>query len=181
MKKEETALPGVYILEPQVHVDLRGFFMESYNSEAMREHGIAIEFLQDNHIWNEQVGVLRGLHYQLQPKAQTKLIRVISGESYHVAVDLRRRSPTFGAWIGTILSSNNKKQLLIPKGLAHGYCTLAPNTEVLYKVDEYYSPEYDRGIRWDDPELSIDWPISVPILSDKDQQQPSLKTAEYFD
>jgi dTDP-4-dehydrorhamnose 3,5-epimerase len=129
---------------------------------------------------NKQV-VLRGLHYQLQPKAQTKLIRVISGESYHVAVDLRRQSTTFGAWIGVILNSLNKKQLFIPKGLAHSFCTLIPNTEVLYKVDEYYSPEYDRGIRWDDPTLGIDWPTSKPIVSDKDHHQPSLRKAEYFD
>jgi len=143
-------------------------------------HGLGIQnhFIQDNQSLSAEVGVLRGLHYQLNPKVQTKLIRVISGVIYDVIVDIRRNSPTFGQWVGVILSEYNKRQLLVPKGFAHGFCTVVPNTQVLYKVDEYYSPENDRGILWSDPALGIDWPLSNPILSDKDQRHPLLKDAE---
>ncbi|OBZ07836.1 dTDP-4-dehydrorhamnose 3,5-epimerase [Bacillus sp. FJAT-27264] len=171
-------LAGASLLEPVVHGDNRGFFMESYNQETMHSLGITHGFIQDNHSLSAEVGVLRGLHYQLNPKAQTKLIRVLSGVIYDVIVDIRRNSPTFGQWVGFVLSEHNKRQLLVPKGFAHGFCTLVPNTQVLYKVDEYYSPEHDRGIQWNDHALGIDWPISNPILSDKDQRHPSLKDAE---
>jgi dTDP-4-dehydrorhamnose 3,5-epimerase len=178
MKVTPLQLQGASILEPVVHGDNRGFFMESYNEEVMLKLGVNYNFIQDNQSLSAEVGVLRGLHYQLNPKAQTKLIRVLSGVIYDVIVDIRRNSPTFGQWVGVILSEYNKRQLLVPKGFAHGFCTLVPNTQVLYKVDEYYSPENDRGILWNDPALGIDWPTSSPILSDKDQRHPLLKDAE---
>lgn len=171
-------LTDAFVLEPVVHGDHRGFFMESYNDSLLKQHGIAYNFIQDNQSLSAEAGVLRGLHYQLNPKAQTKLIRVLTGAIYDVIVDIRKSSPTFGQWVGVILSEHNHRQLLVPKGFAHGFCTLVPNTQVLYKVDEYYSPENDRGILWNDPALGIDWPTSNPTLSDKDQRHPLLKDAE---
>lgn len=178
MKVTPLKLQGASIIEPIVHGDSRGFFMESYNEAIFQEHGILQTFIQDNQSLSAESGVLRGLHYQLNPKAQTKLIRVLSGAIYDVIVDIRRNSPTFGQWVGVILSEHNHRQLLVPRGFAHGFCTLVPNTQVFYKVDEYYSPENDRGILWNDPALGIDWPTSSPILSDKDQRHPLLKDAE---
>ncbi|MBU5349349.1 dTDP-4-dehydrorhamnose 3,5-epimerase [Paenibacillus lautus] len=171
-------LTDAFVLEPVVHGDHRGFFMESYNDSLIKQHGINYNFIQDNQSLSAEAGVLRGLHYQLNPKAQTKLIRVLTGAIYDVIVDIRKSSPTFGQWMGVILSEHNHRQLLVPKGFAHGFCTLVPNTQVLYKVDEYYSLEHDRGILWNDPALGIDWPTSSPILSDKDQRHPLLKNAE---
>lgn len=171
-------LTDAFVLEPVVHGDHRGFFMESYNDSLFKQHGITYNFIQDNQSLSVEAGVLRGLHYQLNPKAQTKLIRVLTGAVYDVIVDIRKSSPTFGQWVGVILSEHNHRQLLVPKGFAHGFCTLVPNTQVLYKVDEYYSPENDRGILWNDPALGIDWPMSNPTLSDKDQRHPLLKDAE---
>jgi len=173
-----TKLDGVRIIEPAIHADHRGFFMESYSAANYADHDIDCAFVQDNHSLSVEAGVIRGLHYQLIPKAQTKLIRVISGAIYDVAVDIRRNSPTFGHWVGVILSDENKRQLLVPKGFAHGFCTLVPNTQVIYKVDEYYAPGQDRGILWNDPDLGIDWPTSQPVLSDKDKLHPHLKEAE---
>ncbi|MGV7118361.1 dTDP-4-dehydrorhamnose 3,5-epimerase [Paenibacillus kyungheensis] len=178
MKVTSLILEGAKLIEPVVHGDHRGFFMESYNEKLMHENGIKHNFIQDNHSLSAEPGVLRGMHYQLNPKAQTKLIRVISGSIYDVIVDIRKDSPTFGQWQGFILSDANKRQLLVPQGFAHGFCTLAANTQVIYKVDEYYSPEHDRGIAWDDPSLNIDWPVSNPVLSDKDTRHPLLKDAE---
>jgi dTDP-4-dehydrorhamnose 3,5-epimerase len=178
MKVISTKLQGLTIIEPDVHSDYRGFFMESYSSGKFAEHGIDFPFVQDNHSLSVEAGVLRGLHYQLQPKAQTKLVRVAFGAIYDVAVDIRKHSPTFGQWIGVILSEANKRQLLVPKGFAHGFCTIVPNTQVLYKVDDYYSPQHDCGIRWNDPELGIDWPTSEPVLSEKDLKHPLLKEIE---
>jgi len=178
MKLTKTKLPGVVVIEPQVFTDSRGFFMESYNYKKLRECGIDISFLQDNHSLSVEAGVLRGLHYQLHPKAQTKLVRVTRGAVYDVVVDLRKQSPTYGQWFGIILSEANKKQLLVPKGLAHGFCTLVANTEVQYKVDEYYSPAHERGIIWNDPSLGIDWPVSDPVLSEKDRRHPVFAEAE---
>lgn len=172
------SLNDALVIEPKVHGDHRGFFMESYNDSIFKQHGICYNFIQDNHSLSAEAGVLRGLHYQLNPKAQTKLIRVLTGAIYDVIVDIRKSSPTFGQWVGVILSEHNHRQLLVPKGFAHGFCTLVPNTQVLYKVDEYYSPENDRGILWNDPALGIDWPTSNPTLSDKDQRHPLLKDAE---
>lgn len=171
-------LKGACLIEPKVHGDHRGFFMESYNEEMFKKMGIHQNFVQDNHSLSAEPGVLRGLHYQLDPKAQTKLVRVISGAIYDVIVDIRKSSPTFGQWIGVILSADNKRQLLVPRGFAHGFCTLVPQTQVIYKVDEYYSPENDRGILWNDPALNIDWPIRNPVLSDKDKKHPVLADAE---
>ncbi len=178
MKVTSLKLNGASFLEPKVHGDHRGFFMESYNDSLFKQNGINYNFIQDNHSLSAEPGVLRGLHYQLNPKAQTKLVRVLTGAIYDVIVDIRKNSPTFGQWVGVILSEHNKRQLLVPKGFAHGFCTLVPNTQVLYKVDEYYSPEHDRGILWNDPALGINWPTSNPILSDKDQRHPLLKDAE---
>lgn len=178
MKYTQLYLKGAAILEPVIHGDHRGFFMESYNEAAMLRLGVEIKFIQDNQSLSAEPGVLRGLHYQLNPKAQTKLVRVLSGAIYDVILDIRKDSPTFGRWVGVILSEFNKRQLLVPKGFAHGFCTLAPNTQVFYKVDEYYSPEHDRGILWNDPALGIDWPVSNPILSEKDRRHPALADAE---
>lgn len=178
MRITPSNLKGVFLIEPVVHGDHRGFFMESYNDVVMKQNGLHYDFIQDNQSLSAQPGVLRGLHYQLNPKAQTKLVRVISGAIYDVIVDIRKGSPTFGQWEGFILSEHNHRQLLVPKGFAHGFCTLVPNTQVLYKVDEYYSPEHDRGILWSDPALGIDWPTSNLILSNKDQRHPLLKDAE---
>jgi len=178
MKVTSSKLRDAVLLEPIVHGDHRGFFMESYNEQVMLQKGLNYHFIQDNQSLSAQPGVLRGLHYQLAPKAQTKLIRVIAGAIYDVILDIRKESPTYGHWEAYILSEYNHRQLLVPKGFAHGFCTLVPNTQVLYKVDEYYSPEYDRGILWDDPSLGIEWPTSNPILSEKDTKHPLFKDAE---
>lgn len=181
MKIIDLKLGGALILEPLIYGDNRGFFMESYNKQLFEQNGLHLTFIQDNHSLSTETGVIRGLHYQLHPKAQTKLVRVLSGAIYDVILDIRKSSPTFGKWVGVILNEDNKRQLLVPKGFAHGFCTLVPNTQVLYKVDAGYSPENDRGILWSDSSLNIDWPVTKPILSDKDQHHPLLKDAEIFE
>jgi dTDP-4-dehydrorhamnose 3,5-epimerase len=178
MKIITTALEGLVIIEPEVHSDHRGFFMESYHAAKLAVQGITIDFVQDNHSLSEEVGVLRGLHYQLNPHAQTKLVRVIAGSIYDVAVDIRPSSSTFGQWVGVTLSAANKRQLLVPQGFAHGFCTLEPQTQVVYKVDAYFSPQHDRGILWSDPAIGITWPTTTPILSGKDERHPLLKDVE---
>jgi dTDP-4-dehydrorhamnose 3,5-epimerase len=178
MKIKETKLHGVMVIEPVVFSDQRGFFMESYNEEKFNKLGIQEKFVQDNHSLSINCGTIRGLHYQLNPKTQTKLVRVLTGIIYDVVVDIRKNSPTFGQWISVFLSEENKRELLIPKGYAHGFCTLAPNTQVVYKVDEYYSPYHDRGILWSDTEIGIEWPTSNPVLSKKDEHHPLLKDAD---
>ncbi|MEW5568644.1 dTDP-4-dehydrorhamnose 3,5-epimerase [Rossellomorea marisflavi] len=179
MKLTNTNLEGVVVLEPNVFGDHRGWFMETYNEEDLLKSGINIKFVQDNHSFSATKGTLRGLHYQLDPKAQTKLVRCTRGEIYDVAVDIRKGSPTYGQWFGTELTAENKRQLLIPKGFAHGFMTLTENVEVQYKVDELYAPECDRGITWNDPEIGIEWPIDIkPVLSAKDEEAPVLKNAE---
>ncbi|WP_164667414.1 dTDP-4-dehydrorhamnose 3,5-epimerase [Virgibacillus doumboii] len=178
MKIVDTKIEDIKIIEPDVFQDNRGFFMESYNLRKFEEIGLSYNFIQDNHSLSADKDVIRGLHYQLNPKAQTKLVRVITGAIYDVAVDIRKGSPTFGQWVGVTLSAENHRMLLVPKGFAHGFCTLAENTHVQYKVDAYYSKENDRGIRWDDPEIGIDWPASAPVLSEKDANQPFLKESE---
>ena len=152
--------------------------METYNKEVFSQLELDYEFKQDNQSLSRETGVIRGLHYQLNPKAQTKVVRVLSGAIYDVAVDIRKESPTYGQWVGVILSEENKRQLVVPRGFAHGFCTFVPNTIVAYKVDETYSPEHDRGILWNDPDLGIDWPTSQPVLSEKDTKHPPLKEAE---
>jgi dTDP-4-dehydrorhamnose 3,5-epimerase len=174
-KKIETNLKGVYLLEPTVFEDHRGFFMESYNKKDFEEIGLYYDLIQDNHSLSVEAGVLRGLHFQLNPKAQTKIVRVLDGAIYDVVVDIRKKSPTFGKWQGFILTSENKRQIVVPKGFAHAVLTLVQNTQIMYKVDEYYSPQHDRSIRWNDPDLGIDWPVSKPILSEKDANAPFLK------
>jgi dTDP-4-dehydrorhamnose 3,5-epimerase len=178
MKVTQSKLSGAMLLEPKVFGDNRGFFVESYNQQTAQSNGFFYNFIQDNHSLSVEAGVLRGLHYQLNPNAQTKLVRVTSGAIYDVIVDIRRNSPTFAQWQGFILTASNHRQLLVPAGFAHGFCTLVPNTEVQYKVDALYSPLHDRGIAWDDPALSIDWPVANPTLSEKDKCHPLLVDAE---
>lgn len=175
MTVKELAIPGVLLLEPTVHEDERGYFIETYQRERFREWGIDCEFVQDNHSFSKQAGTIRGLHFQLPPMAQTKLVQVTQGAIFDVVVDLRRGSETFGRWVTADLTAQNHRQLLVPKGFAHGFCTLMDNTYVTYKVDQYYSKECERGIAWDDPTLGIDWPAVRPILSDKDRGFPTLK------
>lgn len=170
------AIPEVRLIVPDRFVDERGFFSETYSRRVLAEAGIADEFVQDNHSLSLPVGTIRGLHYQLPPFAQAKLVRVVRGAVLDVAVDIRRGSPTFGRYVAANLSAEGWNQLLVPVGFAHGFCTLEPGTEIVYKVSAYYSREHDRGIRWDDAELAIDWPVqpSVAVLSAKDQGLPRL-------
>jgi dTDP-4-dehydrorhamnose 3,5-epimerase len=175
----ETKLPGVKLIEPDVYGDHRGWFMETYSYSSFKEAGIHLNFVQDNQSLSAAKGTLRGLHYQLNPKAQTKLVRCTNGAIFDVAVDIRKGSPTFGKWYGIELSAENKKQLLIPKGFAHGFMTLTEYAEVQYKVDELYAPNYDRGVLWNDSVIGIEWPIEIkPILSEKDEKAPLLEQAE---
>ncbi|OVE35721.1 dTDP-4-dehydrorhamnose 3,5-epimerase [Priestia aryabhattai] len=174
----KTKFEDAILIEPKVFGDHRGFFTESYNKEMFQQNGIDMDFIQDNHSLSQQPGTLRGMHYQLNDRAQTKLVRVTRGAIYDVIVDIRKGSPTYGEWQGFILSADNKRQLLVPKGFAHGFCTIVENTEVQYKVDELYSPEHDRGIAWNDPALNIDWPFNNPVLSDKDTKHPILAEAD---
>ena len=180
MKVIASELPEVLILEPRVFGDERGFFYESFNARAFKQAtGRTCEFVQDNHS-RSQRGVLRGLHYQLQ-QPQGKLVRAVVGEVFDVSVDLRRSSPTFGRWVGVHLSAENKRQLWVPEGFAHGFLTLSEYAEFLYKTTDYYAPAHERCIRWDDPSLAIDWPLdSAPQLSAKDQAGLSLADAELF-
>lgn len=180
MKITPTNLPEVLIIEPQVFGDSRGFFFESFNSRKFLEQtGINPTFVQDNHS-NSSKNILRGLHYQIQ-QSQGKLVRVVSGEVFDVAVDLRKSSPNFGKWEGIILSAENKRQLWIPPGFAHGFVVLSEQAEFLYKTTDYWAPEYERCLAWNDPEIGIDWPISeTPLLSAKDQLGKSLSEAEVF-
>ena len=181
MKAIETSIQDLFIIEPKVFHDERGFFMESFNHEAFEKIiGRKVTFVQDNHSCSDK-NVLRGLHYQLQPYAQGKLVRCVRGAVFDVAVDIRRESLTFGKWFGLILSEENKKQLWIPEGFAHGFITLTENTEFLYKTTDYYAPQYERGIIWNDPNIGIKWDLnSEPILSDKDKKLPFLNDAEVF-
>ena len=164
-----TKIPGVLILEPKVFGDERGFFFESFNQQRFHEAvGYEVTFVQDNHSKSAK-NVLRGLHYQLPPKEQGKLVRVVQGEVFDVAVDIRKESPTYGQWVGVTLSAENKKQLWIPPGLAHGFLTLSDTAEFLYKTTDYYAPELERCIRWDDSTLKVDWPLlKLPLISAKD-------------
>ncbi len=179
MNVVRTAIPDVVVIEPKAFGDARGFFLESWNARAFAIAGIRAEFVQDNHSRSTR-NVLRGLHYQvLQP--QGKLVRVVLGEVYDVAVDLRRSSRTFGRWIGERLSAENKRMVWIPAGFAHGYLVLSDYAEVLYKATDYYAPEHERSIAWDDPDLAIDWPLTAaPVLSAKDAAGVRLRDAEAY-
>ena len=163
------AIPDVLLLEPKVFGDERGFFFESFNQQRFNQAtGLDLQFVQDNHSKSAK-NVLRGLHYQLPPKAQGKLVRAVAGEVFDVAVDIRKDSPTFGKWVGQVLSAENKLQMWIPPGFAHGFLVLSESAEFLYKTTDYYAPEYERSIRWDDPKLGISWPIrTAPLISTKD-------------
>jgi len=178
MKLIPTKLAGVFILEPKIFQDNRGYFTETYNKKVFETLGMTGNFIQDNQSKSLAAGTIRGLHFQRSPKAQTKIVRCITGAIYDIAVDLRKKSPTYGQWVGVTLSEDNHRQLVIPKGFAHGFCTLRPNTVVAYKVDEYYCGEADGGIHWNDKALAIDWPTSEPILSEKDKQLPKLSDIE---
>jgi dTDP-4-dehydrorhamnose 3,5-epimerase len=175
MRLIETGLPGLALLEPKVFRDERGFFLESYSEAAFDSLGIRARFVQDNHAYSRQAGVLRGLHFQRPPFAQAKLVWVVRGSVLDVALDLRRDSPTFGRHFSVELSAENMKRLFIPRGFAHGYATLEPDTEFLYKVDAPFSPQADAGILWNDPDLGISWPVAEPVLSPKDRLLPRLR------
>jgi dTDP-4-dehydrorhamnose 3,5-epimerase len=180
MKVTPLAIPDVLLIEPQVFGDERGFFYESFNQNKFEEAiGRKINFVQDNHSKSVK-GVLRGLHYQLTPKAQGKIVRVIQGEVFDIALDLRQSSPTFGKWVGEILSSDNKKQLWIPEGFAHGFLTLSDTAEFLYKTTDFYSKNHEEAIQWNDETIRIDWPTKDVSLSSKDNAALSFKEAKYF-
>ncbi len=175
-----TKIPDVLIIEPKVFADERGFFFESFNSQNFSDKtGVNVDFVQDNHS-RSQKDVLRGLHYQIK-QAQGKLVRAVVGEILDVAVDIRKSSPTFGEWVGVVLSAENKKQLWIPAGFAHGFLVLSENAEVLYKATDFYAPQYDRSILWKDPDININWNLtSSPTISTKDEKGALLKDAEVF-
>lgn len=171
-----TKLPGVLILQPVRHGDVRGFFSESWNRKRMEDAGIFLDFVQDNHSLSEQAGTVRGLHFQAPPHAQAKLVRCGRGRLFDVVVDIRRGSPTFGQWTGVELTFENGKQMLVPEGFAHGFVTREPGTEIIYKCTDFYAPECDRALAFDDPEIDIDWGITRDnaLLSDKDAAAPRL-------
>jgi dTDP-4-dehydrorhamnose 3,5-epimerase len=177
---EPLAIPEVKRLLPVIHRDGRGAFSETYSRRALKDAGIDITFVQDNHSISRSKGVVRGLHFQCPPHAQAKLVRVARGAIFDVAVDIRRGSPTYGRHVSTILSAENWAQLLVPIGFAHGFCTLEPDTEVIYKTTDYYAPQTELGIRWDDPDLGIEWPVKSAdaILSEKDRRYPRLAEIE---
>jgi dTDP-4-dehydrorhamnose 3,5-epimerase len=175
MQIETTALDGVFVLTPRRFGDARGFFSESWNRKTLADKGITLDFVQDNHSVSAAVNTVRGLHFQSPPHAQAKLVRCGRGRLFDVAVDIRRGSPTWGAWVGVELSAENGKQLLIPAGFLHGFATREPDTEIIYKCTDYYAPDCDGAVRFDDPTIGIDWGLSGdPVLSDKDAAAPTL-------
>lgn len=173
MRIQDTALPGVLIIEPKVFGDARGFFLETYNQKRYREAGLELDFVQDN-LSRSRQGTLRGLHYQ-NPHAQGKLVYVLEGEVYDVAVDVRRDSPTFGQWVGVTLSSENKRQFYVPPGFAHGFCVTSEHAMFAYKCTDLYAPQCEGSVLWCDEDIGIDWPISDPLLSEKDERAPKLR------
>lgn len=181
MKFTPTSIPEVLLIDPNVFGDSRGFFMETYRVDLSASVGIESNFVQDNHSGSRQ-GTLRGLHYQIK-QAQGKLVRVVVGELFDVAVDIRRSSPTFGQWVGKIISAENRQQLWVPPGFAHGFYVLSEWAEIVYKATDYYSPEWDRSILWNDPDIGIEWPLLPDVelcLSDKDKQGKKLSEADLF-
>jgi dTDP-4-dehydrorhamnose 3,5-epimerase len=181
MKIIQTSIPDVLIIEPKLFGDERGFFLETYREETFSAVGVDCNFVQDNHSGSKK-GVLRGLHYQLK-QSQGKLVRVVFGEIFDVAVDIRRNSPTFGQWVGAVLSTENRHQLWIPEGFAHGFYVLSDWAEILYKATDYYAPQWERSILWSDPDLRIEWPLdkqNQPIISSKDAMGNTLKNSEVY-
>lgn len=171
-------IPGLILVEPRVFKDARGWFLEMYKRSEFAKAGIDAHFVQDNYARSVGASTLRGLHYQLEPAAQGKLIRVVVGEIYDVVVDIRRGSPTYGKWESVVLSEENKRMLWVPPGFAHGYCATSDVSEIVYKVTHEYSPTHERAVLWSDPQLAIPWPTKAPLLSDKDQKAPLLKDSE---
>lgn len=178
MKVIETEIKDLYMIEPQIFGDSRGWFMESWSQKKMEEKGLFYNFVQDSHSFSEKKGTLRGLHFQKGSSSQAKLVRCVRGAVFDVAVDLRKKSKTYKKWVGCILSEENKKQFLIPRGFAHGFLTLTDNVEFVYKADNYYDPQADRNIIWNDEEINIDWGIENPILSEKDKKAPKLSESD---
>ena len=178
MKVVATEIEDLFIIEPQVFGDSRGWFMESWSQKKMEEAGLFYNFVQDNHSFSAVKGTLRGLHFQKGSSSQAKLVRCVRGAVLDVAVDLRKNSKTYKKWVGCILSEENKKQFLIPRGFAHGFLTLTDNVEFVYKADNYYDPQADRNIIWNDEEINIDWGIENPILSEKDKKAPKLSESD---
>ena len=174
MNTKPTDIPGVLLLKPRYFHDPRGYFVETFNLRDARAAGLIVDFVQDNQAFSHQRGTVRALHFQVPPHAQAKLVRVLRGSVYDVAVDLRAGSPSYGRWTAATLTARGGEQVFVPRGFAHGYCTLEADTEVAYKVDDYYAPDCDRGLIWNDPTLAIDWPVTAAeaVLSDKDRQLP---------
>lgn len=175
MNITELSISGAFVIAPDPHFDERGFFMRTYDSELFEKHGLNRKWVQENHSRSEKKGIIRGLHFQMEPFAETKLIRCIKGAIYDVAVDIRAKSPTFGKWVGIELSEENMKMFYIPRGFAHGFCTLSEISEVVYKVDNFYSPGNERGLMWNDTDFDINWPVSNPVLSDKDRKNMTFQ------
>lgn len=171
----ELEIAGLFEINLEPYVDERGFFMRAYDNDEFEKYGLHREWVQENHSRSEREGIIRGFHFQLEPFSETKLVRCIRGEIFDVAVDLRKGSKTFGKWHGVFLSEENKKMFFIPRGFAHGFCTVSDVSEVLYKVDNYYSPEHERGLLWNDPDLDIGWPVKDPVLSVKDRNNMTFK------
>lgn len=178
MKAIETGIEGLVVIEPDCHGDHRGWFMETYSKPKFEALGITCEFVQDNQSYSAQKGTLRGLHFQKNPMAQSKLLRCTRGKILDVAVDIRKDSPTYKKWYAVELSAENKKQFFMPRGMAHGFVTLTDDVEVQYKVDAVYAPDCDRSIRFDDPEIGVDWGVTEPILSEKDLKAPLLAESD---
>lgn len=183
MEFRPLALEGVFEIMPRKFEDPRGFFSETYNEQEFSKAGLSLSFVQDNHSYSARKGVVRGLHYQIPPRAQDKLVRVVKGAILDVAVDIRKSSPNFGQWLALEVSAQKWNQIFIPKGFAHGFLTLVDDTEVIYKVTDTYSPEHDRAIRFDDPDIGIAWPLASGevLLSDKDRKAPALAAATVFE
>lgn len=177
MEVTPTDIPGLVVIKPRVFKDARGFFLETHSRSAFAAAGLDYDFVQDNHAHSGARGVLRGLHFQRPPAAQAKLVWVVRGAVFDVAVDLRQGSPTYGKWFGIELTEDNALRLMVPRGFAHGYVTLTDDVDFMYKVDAPYSPGNDGGIAWNDPEIGVRWPVAQPILSDKDRAQPTLEKA----